>query len=187
MSTLAAQVTDFTERLILEAAIAVLEADAFNGLTARAVAKKAGISERTIFRYFATRDEFLDAIAREATRILHMPSAPSTIEELLALPRQLYAAFEPHAKLIRSIAHTELFPRMREGAAKQRWVAITKIIDREFAGAPPRARKIAAANIRFFLSANTWQYYRFVFRFDFEDTVACAETAIKQSLEALAR
>ena len=40
-------------------------------------------------------------------------------------------------------------------------------------------------NIRYYLSANTWQYYRFVFRFDFEETVACAETAIRQGLAAL--
>jgi len=63
---------------------------------------------------------------------------------------------------------------------------IGKLVDRHFRKAPPRARKIAAANIRYFLSATSWQYCRYVFRFDLEETIACAETAIRQALEGLA-
>ncbi len=184
-SSLSERHADLTERVILESAIAVLEQGAFNSLTARAVAKKAGMSERTVFRYFPTRDEFLDAIAGEVNRILRMPAAPQSMDELLAMPRTLYQSFEPHAKLIRAIVHTEVFPRMKAGAAQERWVAIGKLLDRNFRRATPQARKIATVNIRFYLSANTWQYYRFVFRFDFEETVACAETAIRQGLAAL--
>lgn len=187
MSTLAALHADQTERLILDSAVAVLEHDAFNGLTVRAVAKKAGIAERTIFRYFATRDEFLDAIGREITRILHMPPAPETLDQVLSMPRRLYESFEPHARLIQTVFHTEVFPRMKAGAAHQRWIAIGKVLDREFKKAPSRARKIAAANIRYFLSGNSWQYYRFVFGFTPEETIACAETAIRQAIDALKR
>jgi AcrR family transcriptional regulator len=185
MSSLTVLHTDHTERLILQSALAVLEDDSFNALTVRAVARKAGMSERTIFRYFATREDFLDAVAREFTRLLNMPPAPQTLDELLSMPRRLYASFEPHAKLIAVVFHTEIFPRMKAGAAQQRWLAIGKLLDREFRKAPPRARKIAAANIRYFLSAATWHYYRFIFRFDPEETIACADTAIRQALEGL--
>ena len=187
MSSLGELHADLTERLILESAIAVLEDDAFNGLTARAVAKRAGIAERTIFRYFASRDEFLDAVSREITRILQMPPVPKTMDELLAMPRRLYESFEPHAKVIRAVFHTEVFPRMQAGAAKQRWIGINKLLEREFPKAPARARTIAGANIRYFLSGNTWQYYRFIFGFDLEETIACAETAIGQAIEELQR
>ena len=187
MSRLAALHTDQTERIILESAIAVLKDDAFNGLTVRAVAKRAGIAERTVFRYFASRDEFLDAIGREITRILQMPPAPKTIDELLAMPRRLYEAFEPHARVIQAVFHSEVFPRMQAGAAKQRWVGIKKLLDREFPKAPARAREIAAANIRYFLSGNTWQYYRFIFGFDLEETIVCADTAIRQAVDELQR
>ena len=185
MSSLTVLHTDHTEQLILQSALAVLQDDSFNGLTVRATAKKAGMSERTIFRYFATREEFLDAVAREFTRILNMPPAPQTLDELLAMPRRLYTAFEPHAKLISAVFHTELFPRMKAGAAQQRWVSISKLLDREFKKAPSRARKIAAANIRYYLSGASWHYYRFVFRFDLEETIACAETVIRQALAVL--
>jgi AcrR family transcriptional regulator len=187
MSSLADIHADQTERLILEAALEVLQADAFNGLTVRAVAAKAGISDRTVFRYFPTREEFLDAIAREFTRLLNMPPAPQTLDDVMAMPRKLYDSFEPHGKLIRAVMHTEIFPRMKVGSAQQRWVAISKLLDREFGNAPAADRRIAAANIRYFLSAASWQYYRFVFRFDREETIACAETAIRQAINGLAR
>jgi AcrR family transcriptional regulator len=187
MSSLAELHADQTERLILDSALAVLADDSFNGLTVRAVAKKGGISERTIFRYFATREAFLDAIAVAFTRLLNMPPAPQSVADLTAMPRELYRSFEPHAKLIRAVMHTEIFPRMKAGSAHERWVAISRLVDRDFRKAPARARRIAAANIRFFLSANTWQYYRFIFGFDFEETIACAETAIRQALEELMR
>lgn len=187
VSSLSARHADLTERLILESALTVLEEGAFPSLTTRAVAAKAGMSERTIFRYFPTRDALLDAIAAEINRILRMPAAPESMDELLAMPRELYQSFEPHGKLIRAVAHSEVFPRMKAGAAQLRWVAIGKVLDREFPRATPEARKIATANIRYYLSAYSWQYYRFVFRFDFEETVACAETAIRQALAALRR
>ena len=66
-------------------------------------------------------------------------------------------------------------------------MAIGKLLDREFSKVPARARKIASANIRYFLSGNTWQYYRFIFGFDLEETIACAETAIRQTLDELQR
>jgi AcrR family transcriptional regulator len=185
MSSLTVLHTDHTERLILESALAVLQDDSFSGLTVRAVAKKAGMSERTIFRYFATREAFLDAVAEEFTRLLNMPATPATIDELLSMPRRLYTGFEPHARLISVIFHTEIFPRMKAGAAQQRWIGIKKLLDREFPKAAPPARKIAAANIRYFLSGASWHYYRFVFRFDLEETIACAETAIRQALKGL--
>lgn len=185
MSSLTVLHTDNTERLILQSALAVLQDDSFSGLTVRAVARKAGMSERTIFRYFATREEFLDAVAGEFTRLLNMPSAPRTLDELLAMPRRLYTGFEPHAKLIGVVFHTELFPRMKAGAAQQRWAGISKLLDGQFRKASPRARRIAAANIRYFLSGASWHYYRFVFRFDLEETIACAETVIRQALDGL--
>jgi len=185
MSSLTVLHTDHTERLILESALAVLQDDSFTGLTVRATAKKAGMSERTIFRYFATREEFLDAVATEFTRLLNMPPAPAAIDELLSMPRRLYTGFEPHARLISAVFHTEIFPRMKAGAAQQRWIGIKKLLDREYPKAAPAARKIAAANIRYFLSGASWHYYRFVFRFDLEETIACAETAIRQALRGL--
>jgi AcrR family transcriptional regulator len=178
--------TDLTRRLILDTAAALLEGSTPLGeLTVRAVAKQANISERTVFRYFPARDEFLDAVAAAVHERMALPAPPSSVEELLAAPRALYSRFEARRELTRAALHTELFHRIRESQAKVRWTAIQGIVDAAAPRAAARERRIAAANIRFYLAASTWHYYRFYFRFSLEDTIACAETAIRQSLDGL--
>lgn len=179
--TLTEQQTDLTQRLILDAALQTLQD---GGLTVRAVARKAGISERTVFRYFATRDELLDAVAAEISGQAQAPH-PRTLDELLAMPRALYTSLEARRELIKASLHTDISERILQTHAKQRWIAVRKIVDAHAPRAAEERRKIAAANIRYFLSATTWHYYRFVFRFTLEETIECAETAMRQALEGL--
>src|SRR5690348_13966445 len=83
--------SDLSQRVILDAAVELLERASVAELSVRAVAKQAAISERTVFRYFATRDELLDAIAQEVSRRLELPADPVSLEELLNYPEALYA------------------------------------------------------------------------------------------------
>ncbi|MGE5615887.1 MAG: TetR/AcrR family transcriptional regulator [Bacillota bacterium] len=177
--------SDLTARLILDAAIATLEDESVKGLTVRAVAARANISERTVFRYFATRDDFLDGVALEVMRRLRTPDHPRTLEELLAAPAALYACFEAQHKLTVTTLHTEISQRIRANIAKGRWVAVRKLVDRLASRKPENERKIAAANIRFFLAASTWHYYRTTFGLSAAETVECAEVAIRQALAGL--
>jgi AcrR family transcriptional regulator len=183
--SLADRRNDLTRQLILDAAVAMLERATLGELTMRAVAKQANISERTVFRYFATRDEFLDALV-EAVRTRHaLPPPPCTVEDLLAAPRALFTRFEATANLTRAALHTELFHRIRESAARTRWRAVQEIVDALAPRKSERTRRLVAANIRYYLAASTWHYFRFYFGFSLEDTIACAEAAIGQSLQSL--
>jgi AcrR family transcriptional regulator len=183
--SLADRQTDLTRRLILDTASEMLERTSVGELTVRAVAKRANISERTVFRYFATREAFLDGVAEAVREKMALPPAPSTVEELLAAPRALYSRFEAVRELTRAALHTELFHRMRETQAKVRWTAVQAIVDGLAPRRSERERRLAAANVRFYLAASTWHYFRFYFRFSLEDSIACAELAIRQSLDGL--
>lgn len=186
-ASLAEKRNDLTRALIMEAAIGVLENGAVHELTVRAVAKRANISERTVFRYFASREAFLDAVAAEVQRRLDLPPPPDSLEALEAAPRGLYKGFEAQANLTRAALHSELFPRLRDGYANKRWQAVRRIVDERWPDRPERERRIAAANIRYYLAASTWNYYRFYMGFSLKDSIECAETVIRQTLEALER
>jgi AcrR family transcriptional regulator len=185
--TLAERRNDFSQRLILESAVRLLERLPLAEVTARAVAKEAGISERTVFRYFPAREAFLDAIADEVRRQLALPAPPGSMDELVAAPHRLYHAFEARAGLTRAALHTELFPRMRDTQAKERWAAVRRIVDAQAPRRPERERRIAAANIRYYLAASTWHYYRSNFGFALDECIEAAQTAIRQALDALVR
>lgn len=176
---------DLTEKLIIDAALQALERGSVEGLTVGAVAKQAGISERTIFRYFASRELFLDAVAQELARRMNLAPPPNSLAELRAYPRALYEGFEANSGVLKVAVRSELFQRLVATSAKERWIAVRRIIDDYAPRAPERARKIAAANIRFYLGASTWHYYRFLFNFSLEDTIACADTVVEQSLAGL--
>ena len=88
--SLSERLANHTQGLILASAIDLLEKAPVHELTVRAVAGHAHISERTIFRYFATRDALLDAIAGEVSRHMALPPDPRSMSELLDYPDTLY-------------------------------------------------------------------------------------------------
>lgn len=184
-STLAERRNDLTRDLILQAAVELLEKGPVHGLTIRAAAHQAQISERTVFRYFASRDEFLDAVAQAVSMRLELPAPPESLAALLGAPRSLYQAFEAKQRLTLAALHSEIFPRLRETQAKARWIAIREVIDELAPDRPARQREIAAANIRYFLSATGWNYFRFYFGFDLDDSIGCADSALRQNLGSL--
>jgi AcrR family transcriptional regulator len=176
---------DTTQRLILSTAVELLEREGVNATTARAVAKEAGISERTIFRYYASRDEFLDAIAEEAISRMQTPPPPDSIKDLLDYADPLYRRFEEWAPLLNAALHSDISKRVRANVAEIRWKAIAVLIDREFPKARKRERKIAATNISYYLSASSWHYYRTQFGLSLGDTIECARAAIRSAVRDL--
>ncbi|SNS11748.1 transcriptional regulator, TetR family [Noviherbaspirillum humi] len=176
---------EMTRTLILDAAIQMIEHASVGELTVRAAAKQANISERTVFRYFPTREEFLDAIAEEMHLRLELPPLPATLTELRDAPRKLYGAFEAKQSLTRAALHSEIYERMRAAVQRGRGNAIARIIDDMAPARSELERKVATANIRYYLTATTWHYFRFYFDFSLEESIACAETAIRQTLETM--
>lgn len=183
--SLASRHSDLTQRVILDGAVELLDVIPVGELTVRAIAKHAGISERTVFRYFATREDLLDAVAIEVARRLDEPPLPTSIEELLAYPQELYSRFEQMANLTKVALHSELYHRIRSADLDRRGDVIQALIDRLAPNSPEHERTLATANIRYYLIATTWHYYRFYFGFSLEDTIQCAKMAIGQSLQSL--
>jgi AcrR family transcriptional regulator len=65
------------EQKILEAAIAVFSEKGFSGATTSEIAKRAGVAEGTIFRYFKTKKDILQGIL---IQMLNMAGEPIIIE-----------------------------------------------------------------------------------------------------------
>ena len=175
--------SDVTRDLILTTAVGLLGESGVTELTVRAVARAAAISERTIFRYFSGRDEFLDAVADATGKLLNVPTPPSSLEEICVFPEQLYRSFEENAELTRAVLHTDIYHRVRRSSGEARWKVVSGLIEKNARSRSKEEKKIAATNINYFLSATTWHYYRTHFGLTSEETIACAKAAIRQTLD----
>lgn len=176
---------ELTRKLIMDAAYALLREASVTELTVRAVAQQAGMSERTVFRYFSSRDALLDTVAAQLLSEMALPGPPASLDALLAAPAGLYGAFEERADLTRAVLHTDLVDRVRALQASSRWKAVAALLEEAAPGSSGEERRIAVANICFHLTASSWHYYRFLFGFTLEEAVRCSETALLQALAGL--
>jgi AcrR family transcriptional regulator len=189
MSTLSVKLADrhseLTRSLIVGAAVDLLTEAPIDTLSAKAIAERAGMSERTIFRHFNVREHLLDAVATEIIDRLELPSDPATIQELIDYPAVLYRRFERHSALTRAALHSELYERVRKLVHQRRGTAVARLID---AAAPDQARasrRRVAANVEYHLVASAWHYFRFHLGFSPSEAIECARTAVRDSLRGL--
>lgn len=79
-----------TRRDLHRAALEIVLADGLDVVTVDAIAERAGVSQRTFFNYFATRDDAItgghqEALERLRVELLARPAAESTTEALRAV------------------------------------------------------------------------------------------------------
>lgn len=178
---------DLTRTLILEAALALVAKSGVGALTNRTIAEHAGISERTVYRYFSTRDALLDEVAAAYAETVSLPPMPTSVEALCRYPAELYVRYESARALTLAALHPDLFHRIRTTHGRERWQAMRRLIDEHAPQRSERQREFAAANIRYFLSATAWNYYRSYFQFSLEDSVRAVSSAIEAIIDGLDR
>jgi len=96
----AARQRETTRRAILDAALRMLREEVGIPLSHEAVAERAGVAARTVFRHFPTRYDLTRALW-ERMRDDTGTRWPSTEEEIVPMIRSLFDQFEKHASFIR--------------------------------------------------------------------------------------
>ncbi|MEZ4252307.1 MAG: helix-turn-helix domain-containing protein [Polyangiales bacterium] len=148
----AEQVAAVRER-ILGAALEVIEAG--DEPTMRTVARAAGVAERTLYRYFGSHDELVEAITPRLRARASTPMADD-VEGLPEYIRRLFTTFDQNAALVRTLITASWAPTQRTRSANL--AALRRIVDAAFPSAPRAARTSATATLRTLYSASTWAY-----------------------------
>jgi AcrR family transcriptional regulator len=185
MSSLQAKKSTFTKNLILTAAAELADTLDINDLSFKKVSEHAGISERTMFRYFSTRDDFLDAFAAQLHSQLQLPSIPSTTERLEDYVAQLYSSFDAQPRLVHLLLDAQLLPRIVNTTSKMRYQELIVLLKQRYPHCDETLITHIAANLRYIMSASTWRYYREMFSFDLPSSIQCASMVIRQALANL--
>lgn len=171
------------ERL-LAATIAIVE----EGLepTLRAVADAAGISERTLYRYFESRDVLIDAVAPRIGARAGVPLC-ARADELEAYAASLFGTFEANHELVRALLTSPwLAPHFRKSRAAN-LAAMRVLIDDGFPRAPLADRRATATALRALLSGASWLYLRDSCALPQDEVLTHARWTVRTLLETLTR
>jgi AcrR family transcriptional regulator len=113
-----------TRQRILGAVADLLEREGAEDVTVPAVAETSGVSLRTIYRYYPTREDLLEAAGRWIGDELLKHPYPRDLDEVATLYEQGAQDFDERPGLVRALAFSGLGRRVRGYRRRERLEAI---------------------------------------------------------------
>jgi AcrR family transcriptional regulator len=160
-----------TRSALLAAAEAVLLQG--GDLTMRAVAAEAGVGERTIYRYFESREALLEGTAAHISPRVGVPLC-ETADGLERYAADLFARFDENRQLTVATVTSSWCQSFLGPSRATNLRALTALLRDAHPAAPAPEVEAAAASLRTVLSGAGWVYQRVSCGLDNEAVVAHA-------------
>jgi AcrR family transcriptional regulator len=151
----ARQAADTRQRIVEALVEQVLEADRADFAIAD-VAERAGVSERTVYRYFPTREDLLRAIDEHFTA-LPSPALPKAIGDFPDHVASLYDGFAENADFVRAVHVTGLGREVHVRGRTRRGRQLRQQLDRELASLSEAERRRLFAVLRATFGSANWR------------------------------
>lgn len=153
--------TELTRDLLLEALAAIVSEGGVHAFSVQQVADRAGVSHRTVYRHFPTREALLQALpswleARFAPR--GGRALPESLAELPAVVRRNFEVFEEHAATIRALDALSDGANVLGPYRARRTAAFRDVARRELPHLPPEDVAAVAGVIRLLASSRAWRH-----------------------------
>ncbi len=152
--------------------------------TMRAVARFVGISERTVFRYFANHETLMMACLPALAQRISAPR-PDHVSGLPAYVETLYARFAEHEQLVHALAHAAWAAPLLEQTRRGHYRALCDLLAADFPRATTETVEAAAANLRVVVSGAGYVHLR-ACGLTPEQSLASALWLLDRALHALA-
>jgi AcrR family transcriptional regulator len=181
-----------TRNAILEAAVDLFLERQSDGFSVQEVADRAGLTHRTVYRYFPTRQELLGATAeRLAPAVVDERFAEvSTVEEWIDAVGPHFAHTEAKFELVRKVVAAlfnsedlRLFGRDIRERDTRRW----EVFRRQFPHLPEGDARRTFATLRHLMSSTSYVLYRRRFGLSPTETTEAIRSAASQIVEQAAR
>ena len=147
---------EVARKAILEALRRHLEVGDVDDVPMEELAREAGVSRRTLYRYFPSRSDLLEA-AGEWIRaeVLQLPIEVGP-EGIAASFRAATARLQRHPQLARALLRTQTGRAVRSGYRDERVEAVRRAVRAEAPGATEPELGRAAAVLAYLCSSNAW-------------------------------
>lgn len=151
-----------TTHLILEAVASILLRADLSAATIAEIARVAEITERTIYRHFATREDLLRAfwtyeLERSGGATV---TAPETPDALFANIRRLFASLDEREGIVRAVLSTAEGRELRRPTNEARLRHMVGFLEAQVPGLEEARRLSLAAGIVSVSSVLSWMFMR---------------------------
>jgi AcrR family transcriptional regulator len=119
---------------ILRAVAELLERDGSDDLTVPEVAELSGVSLRTVYRYFPTRESLLDAAGRWIGGELLKQGYPTSLDDVADSFARACGEFDEHPGLVRAMALSRVGREARSARRRERLAALREALEQEVGG-----------------------------------------------------
>jgi len=154
--TLRVRQANLARNAIFEALVRHLEAGDADDVSMEELATEAGVSRRTLYRYFPNRSDLLTA-AGDWIRdeVLKLPIEIGA-EGIAANFRTAASRLQKHPRIARALLRTQAGRAVRSGYRDERMKAIRSAVRREVPGLSRREEQRAAALLGYLCSSSAW-------------------------------
>ena len=181
-----------TRRAILDAvADAIVESRGL-GFSVQEVADRAGLSHRTVYNHFPTREALCEGFAAYVDELLstadgRRPDAKFSLASFPALVEDLYRALETRDRYVRAYVMLTIGSRHPVKTWRKRTHVFETLIAREAAVPPPLTAHQVTAAIRMFVSSMGWHLLTEQLGLSTDEAAAAGAWATRTLLDAATR
>ena len=176
-----------TRQRILAATVEMIADETADGLTIPAVARRAGVAVRTVYRYFPTRDDLLRVAGGEFDDRVGFREFAGEIEGLDPQLRDLYARYARNEAIVRAALDTRSGRELRSRARRDRIRGLERTLGSLLDGLEPDERTMRLALVYLFFSAQTWRLLVDYTDMTSDEAAATSSLGLKTVLEAFQR
>lgn len=184
-STLRQKQAEATRELILQALAQQLAEEGLQDFSVADAAQRAGVSTRTIYRYFPNREVLLDAVGEWVDQQLGDLPYPTTPMEVADLAEQAFPRFEQQAVIIQALLLSELGKSVRSRLRSKRRQSVEDALS-PLVDDLDSAQAIRAV-IGHLVTAETWKHLRDEFGISGEVSAKVVAWAIRTLVTDLER
>lgn len=180
-----------TRRAILDAVGAEITESGMDGFSIQAVADRAGVTHRTVYNYFPTRDALNDAFAEHVETTASERGFPKTeavdVTSLPELAGKMHTAFETHASPLQAYVMMTIASGTSARVFSERSEKLEALINDELGPLEPGVAKLVTSAIRMFISSTGWFLLSKHHGLSAAEAGRASEWAVKAMLDAARR
>lgn len=118
-----------TRNAIVEALAAQVYEESLADFSVPKVARRAGVSTRTVYRYFPTRDDLLAAVEGHVAEVAPEPAPPLRREDLVPYVSRLFGYFDTNVELIETQLNARLAGELATRSRERRQAEALRTLD----------------------------------------------------------